>query len=90
MIYPRKFVLIFHGTHCMFLPPSEHYGHLVVEVEEGKKENRSKDLWHMRLSQFIKHYQERDVYLVTDVPDEMEGKGRKEGRGKRGMEGGKG
>ena len=63
----------------MFVQCSEHYGHLEVEVEEGKKENRSKDLWHMHLSQYIKNYQEQDVYLVTDVPEQMEGKGKKEG-----------
>eukprot|EP00057_Strongylocentrotus_purpuratus_P027318 XP_011681792.1 PREDICTED: lysine-specific demethylase 8 [Strongylocentrotus purpuratus] len=50
---------------------SKSYGHLKVEVEEGKKENRSKDLWHMSLSNFIQKYQKEDVYLVTDVPPEM-------------------
>nr|XP_054756261.1 bifunctional peptidase and arginyl-hydroxylase JMJD5-like isoform X1 [Lytechinus pictus] len=50
---------------------SEHYGHLNVEVEEGKKENRSKELWQMSLSQYIQRYQKEDVYLVTDVPPEM-------------------
>ncbi|XP_071507437.1 bifunctional peptidase and arginyl-hydroxylase JMJD5-like [Diadema antillarum] len=50
---------------------SGRYGDLIVEVEEGKKENRSKDLWRMPLSKFIKSYRQEDVYLVTDVPEEM-------------------
>ena len=42
-------------------------------MEEGKKENRSRDLWTMRLDEFIDEYQQGDMYMVSSVPPEMAG-----------------
>lgn len=47
------------------------YGNLTVDVEEGKKENRSKELFNMPLSKFLKIYNQSDVYLVQSLPKIM-------------------
>ncbi|XP_038078383.1 bifunctional peptidase and arginyl-hydroxylase JMJD5-like [Patiria miniata] len=47
------------------------FGDLEVEVEEGKKENRSRGLWTMRLDEFVEEYQQGDIYMVASVPTEM-------------------
>lgn len=44
-----------------------------VDVEEGKKENRSKQLFNMPLEEFLQSYQEKDIYLVASVPEIMRG-----------------
>lgn len=50
---------------------SSKYGNLNVDVEEGKKENRSKELFSMPFSKFLKTYNESDVYLVQSLPKIM-------------------
>lgn len=47
------------------------YGDLVVDVEEGKKENRSNELFNMPFKLFLKIYNESDVYLVHSLPKAM-------------------
>ncbi|XP_022105662.1 lysine-specific demethylase 8-like isoform X2 [Acanthaster planci] len=49
------------------------FGDVEVEVEEGKKENRSRGLWAMRLDEFLDEYQLGDMYMVASVPREMAG-----------------
>ena len=53
---------------------SEHYGAQVVEIEMGKKENRSADVKVMTMSDFVRLYKEKDVYMVVDILQEMMGK----------------
>ena len=43
------------------------------DVEEGKKENRSRELFNMPLDEFLNSYKEKDVYLVASVPKIMQG-----------------
>jgi lysine-specific demethylase 8 len=43
------------------------------DVEEGKKENRSKELFNMPLDEFLNTYKEKDIYLVTSIPKIMRG-----------------
>nr|XP_006815434.1 PREDICTED: lysine-specific demethylase 8-like [Saccoglossus kowalevskii] len=47
------------------------YGKLEAEVEEGKKENRSKELYHMSFSSFLDVYSKSDVYMVQSMHNEM-------------------
>ena len=47
------------------------FGKVSVSIENGKKENRSEMAEEMTLGDFIDVYKERDIYVVTDVPDEM-------------------
>ena len=47
------------------------YGYLYVDVEEGKKENRSKRLDTIPLAQFINQYRDEDVYMVATIPQPM-------------------
>lgn len=49
------------------------YGHLQVDVEQGKKENRSNYLWTMKLEEFLSKYNDSDIYLVNSLPREMMG-----------------
>ncbi|XP_071964354.1 bifunctional peptidase and (3S)-lysyl hydroxylase Jmjd7-like [Antedon mediterranea] len=49
----------------------EKYGHLTVEVEEGKKENRSLGLWEMTLKEYIDQYNNKDIYLVESIKPAM-------------------
>ena len=42
-------------------------------MEEGKKENRSRGLWAMRLDEFLDEYRMGDMYMVASVPKEMAG-----------------
>ena len=60
-----------HANFCHFF--SSKYGNLNVDVEEGKKENRSKELFSMPFSKFLKTYNESDVYLVQSLPKIMRG-----------------
>ena len=43
-------------------------------MEEGKKENRSKELWNMSIRQFLDEYQREDMYMVASVPPKMAGR----------------
>ncbi len=49
------------------------YGPLLVEVETGKKENRSAGMDVMTMSQFLERYQKNNIYMVQDVLPEMMG-----------------
>ncbi|XP_021351709.1 lysine-specific demethylase 8-like isoform X2 [Mizuhopecten yessoensis] len=51
---------------------SDIFGHLPVDVESGKKEDRENGtLWHMTLEKYISMYKKLNGYLVTDVPEAM-------------------
>ena len=52
---------------------SSKFGKVKFDVEEGKKENRSKELFNMPLEEFLKSYKEKDIYLVASVPKIMRG-----------------
>ena len=44
-------------------------GNLLIDVENGKKENRTKgDLQRMSFKQFVGSYRDQDVYMVNGVP----------------------
>jgi len=49
---------------------TENYGEELVEVEEGKKEDRDKGLWTWNLETFLKKYK-GDMYSVSAVPKAM-------------------
>ena len=46
------------------------FGHVTVDVEEGKKENRSLAQWQWPLKKFLESYKEEDVYLVHTLGQE--------------------
>ncbi|CAB3977741.1 Hypothetical predicted protein [Paramuricea clavata] len=50
---------------------SSKFGEVKFDVEEGKKENRSRELFNMPLGEFLKSYKEKDIYLVASVPKIM-------------------
>lgn len=50
---------------------SNEFGNVVVDIEEGKKENRSLGAWNWPLKQFIEKYKKDDVYMVHTLPKEM-------------------
>jgi lysine-specific demethylase 8 len=56
-----------------FIFNSSKFGKLKFDVEEGKKENRSKELLNIPLDEFLKSYKEKDVYLVASLPKIMRG-----------------
>lgn len=43
------------------------YGDWMVDVEEGKKENRSFGLQSMRFAKFLDTYKSEEIYLVEDI-----------------------
>ncbi|XP_046858882.1 uncharacterized protein LOC124452390 isoform X2 [Xenia sp. Carnegie-2017] len=47
------------------------FGGLKFDVEEGKKENRSKELFNMPLSDFLNSYKSKDIYMVASLPKAM-------------------
>eukprot|EP00658_Telonema_sp_P-2_P003689 TRINITY_DN1137_c0_g1_i3.p1 TRINITY_DN1137_c0_g1~~TRINITY_DN1137_c0_g1_i3.p1 ORF type:complete len:335 (+),score=67.71 TRINITY_DN1137_c0_g1_i3:197-1201(+) len=49
---------------------TRNYGRALVEVEEGKKEDRDQGLWTWRLVHFLRQYH-GDMYSVSAVPIEM-------------------
>ena len=49
----------------------EHFGHLPIEVEYGKKENRSDPQWVLPMRDFLDVYQRDDLYCVVNLPAEM-------------------
>ena len=52
---------------------SSKFGEVEFDVEEGKKEDRSRELFNMPLGKFLKSYKEKDIYLVASVPKIMRG-----------------
>ena len=56
-----------------FLRCSEKYGELMVDVEAGKKENRSLDMKKVSLAKFLDVYKQSEIYLVQDIPPAMKG-----------------
>ncbi|XP_046562648.1 bifunctional peptidase and arginyl-hydroxylase JMJD5-like [Haliotis rubra] len=49
----------------------ERFGHTVVDVETGKKEDRNKELKSQTLRRFLDEYRKADVYLVHDLTADM-------------------
>ena len=45
-----------------------------MDVEEGKKENRSLGTFNFKLQDFIKRYKNEDIYMVESLPKSMKGK----------------
>lgn len=50
---------------------SEKFGQEGIDVEEGKKENRSLATFHFKLQDFISRYKDEDIYLVETLPAKM-------------------
>lgn len=50
---------------------SETFGQEGIEVEEGKKENRSLATFHFKLQDFIRRYKNEDIYMVESLPVKM-------------------
>lgn len=51
---------------------SDIFGHIPMEVETGKKEDRKKgSIWHMSMEKYISVYKKLNGYLITDIPDSM-------------------
>ena len=50
---------------------NEEYGDLTVEVEYGKKENRSDPQAVVTLRHFLSQYNSTDMYSVSDVANQM-------------------
>lgn len=44
-----------------------------MDVEEGKKENRSLGTFSFKLQDFISRYKKEDVYMVESLPKQMQG-----------------
>jgi len=49
----------------------ERFGDVVVDVEEGKKENRSLAMWNWKFKDFLNTYKTSDVYMVHSLPKQM-------------------
>ena len=45
-----------------------------MDVEEGKKENRSLATFSFKLKEFINNYKSGDIYMVESLPKPMRGK----------------
>lgn len=56
-----------------FSPVSERFGEVGIDVEEGKKENRSLATFHFKLQDFISRYKNEDIYMVESLPLKMRG-----------------
>lgn len=52
---------------------SERFGEVGIDVEEGKKENRSLATFHFKLQDFISRYKNEDIYMVESLPLKMRG-----------------
>ncbi|XP_035668201.1 bifunctional peptidase and arginyl-hydroxylase JMJD5-like isoform X1 [Branchiostoma floridae] len=52
---------------------SAQYGDLEVEVEEGKKENRTWPAYSMPFREFLSTYKSKDIYLVESIEPELRG-----------------
>lgn len=62
--------MLVHSTCSNF---RQNFGDEMVEVENGKKENRNRGLEVMKLKEFIKYYERADIYMVHTLPDSMKG-----------------
>lgn len=51
----------------------EKFGHIKVDIEEGKKENRSLGMWQWPFKKFLERYKEEDIYMVHSLPKQMRG-----------------
>lgn len=60
-------LILYHLQH------SEKFGQEGIDVEEGKKENRSLATFHFKLQDFISRYKDEDIYLVETLPAKMRG-----------------
>ena len=56
-----------------FISSSEKYGDLMMDVESGKKEDRSHAMKNVPFRKFLDTYKEADVYMVQDIQDPMKG-----------------
>ena len=45
----------------------KHYGHWKVDVELGKKENRSGNMIHITYGEYLDRYNTSDIYLVSHI-----------------------
>lgn len=52
---------------------SKKFGRIAMDVEEGKKENRSLRTFNFKLQDFINRYKKEDVYMVETLPKQMQG-----------------
>ena len=52
---------------------SENFGQEAIDVEEGKKENRSLATFNFKLKDFITRYKNEDIYMVESLPVKMRG-----------------
>jgi len=52
---------------------SENFGQEGIDVEEGKKENRSLATFHFKLKDFLRRYTNEDIYMVESLPVKMRG-----------------
>lgn len=52
---------------------SGEFGEEGIDVEEGKKENRSMATFHFKLQEFIRRYKDEDIYMVESLPLKMQG-----------------
>ena len=52
---------------------SENFGQEAIDVEEGKKENRSLATFNFKLKDFIMRYKNEDIYMVESLPVKMRG-----------------
>ena len=52
---------------------SENFGQEAIDVEEGKKENRSLATFNFKLKDFIRRYKNEDIYMVESLPVKMRG-----------------
>jgi len=56
-----------------FILSSEKYGDLTIDIEHGKKEDRSHDMNAVPFRKFLDSYKENDVYMVQNIQDPMKG-----------------
>ena len=56
-----------------FILSSEKYGDLTMDIESGKKEDRSLAMNKVPFRKFLDSYKEDDVYMVQDIKDPMKG-----------------
>ena len=62
-----------HFSITIVLSCRDNFGELIVEVEYGKKENRTEFADEFTLSDFLDEYGNQDIYMVQDAFEEMYG-----------------
>lgn len=67
---PRDWAALFFCYSYFF---SETFGQEAIDVEEGKKENRSLATFRFNLQDFISRYKNEDIYMVESLPVKMRG-----------------